>query len=100
MQLDASTTNSGSRHHKRTLRRRMVGPMSIRQLKKQGPFSAALQGWTEYGPRVCVDKVRARCRRDIGPTSLRKPQRLRLREPPQATDAFRFRANAVTYPHA
>ena len=32
-----------------------------------------LQGWTEYGPRVCADKARARCRRDIGPTSLRRP---------------------------
>ena len=52
----------------------MVGPMSIRQLKKQGPFSAALQGRTEYGPRVCVDKARARCRRDIGHSWRREPQ--------------------------
>jgi hypothetical protein len=31
---------------------------------------------TEYGPRVCADKARARCRKDTRPTSLRKPQRL------------------------
>ena len=29
----------------------------------------------EYGPRVCADKARARCRKDVGPTSLRVPQR-------------------------
>src|SRR5688500_5532126 len=37
--------------------------------------TAALQGRTEYGPRVCVDKGRARCRRGTGPTSLRQPPR-------------------------
>src|SRR5688572_19279123 len=42
-------------------------------LRKRDLSSAALQGRTEYGPRVCADKARARCRRDIGPTSLRQP---------------------------
>ncbi len=52
---------------------------------KQGCLSPQqLQGRTAYSPRVCADKGRARCRRDIGPTSLRKPPpRTFLKQPPR-----------------
>jgi hypothetical protein len=40
----AWTKNSGWLQHARSLRRRMVGPMSIRQLKKEGPFFSSAPG--------------------------------------------------------
>jgi hypothetical protein len=74
----------------RTLRRRLVGPTSFRQLDKTGCFSQQqLQGWTEYGPRVCVDKGRARCRKDVGSTSLRQPL-----TPPTTAGKPQFKARA------
>src|SRR5688572_13231384 len=89
MQLAASTKNPGWRQCN-WMRRRRTPDGFITSRRSGGGWwvlcpsgglgptgmlaQQQLQGRTAYGPRVCVDKGRARRRRDIGPTSLRQPQ--------------------------
>jgi hypothetical protein len=66
----------GGRQHKRSLRRRMVGHISIRQLgsdREVGPSSSSRDG-RNMVHALSVDKARARCRRDPSPSSRRMPR--------------------------
>ena len=75
IRLAASTKSSGGGQHKPTLRRRLVGPASFRQLNKTGTF------FTVAAPGT--DGIRSARLRGQGPCAV--PEGRRSHQPPQAT---------------